>query len=352
MEEILKKIPMIEIDTLSSKPIRIKTQVYLGDSILISLQLKENGEDKILHSGCTANILYSDLESKNVREQNTGITIEGTNISFVPNKLIVGVNKIELCIRDTDEVIYLCPLILNVLTTIDNNLIVDNSNDIQTLKQLKEHIDNTNDVLRNTELQLVSIGEKIEALTTDISEADSLIKDTLEELQIEVHETLVKANTKIDTELENIQNKIENKFNEFNNQFSKIIKLEAYLNNNNKVCFRSEFINIPAKELVNYSFIVHVNGSPYVASIQITNVGIITFSLESNGVNMWYNSLVTRSVQGNSLFIAPKFSLTNTNTISPTEFGFKIIIETTNGIASSLNNSSCCLAPLTIGRLL
>lgn len=352
MEEILKKIPLIDIDTLSSKPIRIKSQIYIGDSALITLQLKENGTDKVLHEGCSINILYSDMEGRNVREQKDKITIEGNLISFVPSKLIIGVNKIELCISDADEIIYLCPLILNVLATTENDVIVDNANDIQTLKDLKEYVDTASEVLKNTDKQITLVGEKIEALTSDIAEADSLIKDTVEELKIEVHEALVNANTKIDTELDNMVKKIENKFDEFNSGFSKISKLEPYLNSSNKVCFRTELINKTAKDLTNYSFMLHVNGSPYVNSITTQLIGILTFSIESSGVVANLNVLTSKGIQGNSIQISSiKFSTTNSNIINQNEYGYQIVIET-NIIKTALDSAKCCLTPLTTGGLL
>lgn len=67
MEEIKKILPTIFINTLDSKPIRIKQNIFIGDSVKISLVINEADELKQLHDGCTVNILYSDLEGKEVR---------------------------------------------------------------------------------------------------------------------------------------------------------------------------------------------------------------------------------------------------------------------------------------------
>ena len=354
MEEIKKILSTISVNTLNSKLIRIKQNTFIGDSVKIPLLLSEGDELKQLHDGCTVSVLYSDLEGKEVRQQTENITIDTitSTLSFVPEngKLIVGVNKIQICIKDLDEQIYLPPLILNVLATTDST-VINNETNIQTLYELQKYIDSANTTLDNTKVKLEEIDVKVDKLITDMGEADELIKSTVNDLQIEVRDALVNANTEIDTSLQAMEDKINNKFDELNSNFSKIIQLEAYLNSNSKVCFRSDFINIPAKELVNYSFMVHINGSPYVASISTTNIGVLTFSMESNGVNIIYNSLISRSVQGNSIIISPKFSLTNSNIIEQNEFGYRIIIET-NILKTELNNAKCCLTPLTTGGLI
>lgn len=354
MEEIKKVLSQISVNTLNSKPIRIKEGIFIGDSAKIPLLLTEGAELKQLHEDCTVSVLYSDLEGKEVREQTENITIDTitSTLSFIPdnNKLIVGVNKIQICIKDLDEQIYLPPLILNVLATTDNN-VINNETNIQTLYELQKYIDNANTTLDNTKFKLEEIDIKVDKLITDMGEADELVKSTVKDLQVRVKNALTNANTEIDTSLQALEDKINNKFNELNSNFSKIIQLEAYLNSNNKVCFKSNFINIPAKELVNYSFMVHINGSPYVTSISTTNIGAITFSMESDGISIIYNPLVLRSIQGNGITISPKFSLSNSNIIEQNEFGYRVIIET-NIIASSLGKSRCCLTPLTTGGLI
>lgn len=354
MEEIKKILPTIYVNTLESKPIRIKQNIFIGDSIKISLLLNEGDELKQLDDGCNAEILYSDLEGKEVKQQTENITIDTvtSTLSFIPEdgKLLVGVNKIQICIKDLDEQIYLAPLILNVLATTDNT-VINNENNIQTLYELQKYIDDANNTLDTTKSKLNEVDIKIDQLVTEMGEAEELIKSTVEDLQIEVREALVNANTQIDTSLQAIEDKINGKFEEFNSNFSKITKLEAYLNENNKVCFRSDFINIPAKELVNYSFMVHVNTSPYINTICTSYIGILTFSLESNGIVCNLNTLSSKSIQGNSVAVAIQFS-NGSNTITNIfEYGYKIIL-TSNGIKNALDDSSCCLSPLTIGGLM
>lgn len=354
MEEIKKILPIISVNTLSTKPTRIKNGVFIGDSVKISLVINEGDKLKQLHEDCTVNILYSDLEGKEVREQKDGVIIDTTTstLSFVPSngKLIVGVNKIEICISDLDEKIYLPPLLINVLSTTDNN-VINSEAKIQTLYELQKYINSATETLDDTKNKLEDIDIKVDKLITDMSDSDELIKSTVEDLQIEVREALVNANTEIDTSLQVMENKINNKFDEFNSNFSKIIQLESYLNSNSKVCFRSDFINIPAKDLVNYSFMVHINTSPYVQSIITSYIGILSFSLESNGVVANLNTLLSKSIQGNNIAVAIQFS-NGSNTMSKiNEFGYKLVL-TTNGISNSLNYSKGCLSPLTTGGLL
>ena len=144
MEEIKKILTTISVNTLNSKPIRIKQNIFIGDSVKIPLLLTEGAELKQLHENCTVSILYSDLEGKEVRQQTENITIDTitSTLSFVPEngKLIVGVNKIQICIKDLDEQIYLPPLILNVLATTDST-VINNETNIQTLYELQKYID-------------------------------------------------------------------------------------------------------------------------------------------------------------------------------------------------------------------
>lgn len=354
MEEIKKILSTISVNTLNSKLIRIKQNTFIGDSVKIPLLLSEGDELKQLHDGCTVSVLYSDLEGKEVRQQTENITIDTitSTLSFVPEngKLIVGVNKIQICIKDLDEQIYLPPLILNVLATTDST-VINNETNIQTLYELQKYIDSANTTLDNTKVKLEEIDVKVDKLITDMGEADELIKSTVNDLQIEVRDALVNANTEIDTSLQAMEDKINNKFDELNSNFSKIINLEAYLNENNKVCFRSDFINIPAKELVNYSFMVHINTSPYVQTIITSYIGILSFSLESNGVVVNLNTLLNKSIQGNNVAVAIQFDNGSNTMTNIDNFGYKLVL-TTNGIANSLSNSRCCLTPLTTGGLI
>lgn len=357
MENIRKKLSEINVDVLSVKPIRVKEQVFLSDDIEINLILKENDELKQLNQDCKAEILYSitnnDITTSVEQKDNVLIDTLLSKITIHPNKnaLRLGMNKIEVKTFDTDEQFYLPSLLLNVQSTTDSNLIVDNSNEIQVLKDLENK-------LVTIDGEIVKVNTDIDNIETRITSAENTIIDKVADMEsiinLEIKETrdkLTFEEARIDQAIEEMDNKLNNKNAEIDNIFLKSIQLEPFLNENNKVCFTSDFINVPAKELVKYSFMVHVNCSPYVASISTTNIGILTFSLESNGVVINFNSLISKTIQGNSTKVSVQFN-NNSNVITNVEdFGYKLLV-ITNGISSALSNSKCCLTPLTIGRIL
>lgn len=355
MNNISKILPNIIIDTLSVRPIRLKESVFLGDHIEIPIILKENNELKKLNEDCKINILYS-ITVDNVTtsiEQKDGFTIDiaTSKITIIPkkNSLRLGLNKIEIQIYDLDESINLSPIILNVQATTDSE-IIDNTNDIQSLKDLE-------DTLLNVEKEVINLNLGIDDIENRIASAETTIVNKVADMKSvvdsEIQENRDKINfesDRIDQAIEEIDNKLNNKNAEIDSIFLKSIQLEPYLNENNKVCFRSDFINIPAKELVKYSFMVHVNTSPYTLQINTACIGILTFSLESNGIVANLNTIISKVIQGNSVKVSVQFN-NNSNVISNLDdFGYKIIV-ITNGIEISLNQSRCVFTPIASGLL-
>lgn len=356
MENIRKKLSEINVDILSVKPIRVKEQVFLSDDIEINLILKENNELKQLNQDCKAEILYS-VTSDGITtsvEQKDNILIDTllSKITIHPNKnaLRLGMNKIQIKVCDPDEQFYLFPILLNVQATVDSDLIVDNFNEIQVLKDLENK-------LVTIDGAIVKVNTNIDNIETRITSAENTIIDKVADMEsiinLEINETRDKLDyesSKIDQAIEEMDNKLNNKNQEIDKFFLKSIQLEPFLNENNRVCFTSDFINIPAKELIKYSFMVHVNTSPYTQQINTVCIGILTFSLESNGVVVNFNSLFSKTIQGNSTKVSLQFN-NNSNVITNIEdFGYKILV-ITNGIKDSLSQSRCVFTPIASGLL-
>lgn len=355
MNNISKILPSIIIDTLSIKPVRLKEGIFLSDSIQLDIILKENNELKQLNQDCKATILYTTIVNNVAtsieQKDNITINVELSKITIYPNKntLRQGLNKIEIKIYDLDESISLSPILLKVQETTDSE-IIDNTNDIQSLKDLE-------DTLLNVGKEVIKLNTDIDGIENRITSAETTIINTVADMESiinsEIQENRDKINfesDRIDQAIEEIDNKLNNKNAEIDKYFLKSIELESYLNENNKVCFRSDFINIPAKELVKYSFMVHVNTSPYTLQINTACIGILTFTLESNGIVVNFNSLLSKTIQGNSTKVSVQFN-NNSNVITNLDdFGYKLVL-ITNGIKDSLNQSRCILAPIASGVL-
>lgn len=356
MNNISKILPSIIIDTLSVKPIILRhQQVFLSDSIQIDIILKENNELKKLNEDCKINILYSTTINNITTsiEQKDGFTIDiaTSKITIVPkkNSLRLGLNKISIQIYDLDESINLSPILLNVQATMDSE-IVDNTNDIQSLKDLE-------DTLLNVGKEVIKLNTDIDGVEKRMANAETTIINTVADMEsivdLEIQETrdkLTFEETRIDQAIEEMDNKLNNKNAEIDKFFLKSIELESYVNENNKVCFRSDFINIPAKELIKHSFMVHVNTSPYTLQINTTCIGILTFTLESNGIVVNFNSLLSKTIQGNSTKVSVQFN-NNSNVITNLDdFGYKLVL-ITNGIKDSLKQSRCVLTPIASGLI-
>ena len=353
MNDISKILPSIIIDTLSVKPIRLKESIFLGDSVQLDLILKENNELKQLNQDCKATILYTtivdNLATSIEQKENITINTELSKITIYPNKntLRQGLNKIEIKLFDLDEQISLSPVLLNVQVTTDSE-IIDNTNDIQSLKDLE-------DTLLNVGKEVIKLNADIDGVENRIASAENTIINKVADMEsvvnLEIQSTrdkLTFEETRIDQAIEEMDRKLENKNAEIDKFFLKSIELEPYLNENNKVCFRSDFINIPAKELIKHSFMVHVNTSPYTLQINTACIGILTFTLESNGLVANLNTIISKVIQGNSVKVSVQFN-NNSNVISNLDdFGYKIIV-ITNGIESSLNQSRCVFTPIASG---
>lgn len=353
MENIRKKLSEINVDILSVKPIRVKEQIFLSDDIEINLILKENNELKQLNQDCKAEILYSvtnDGITTSV-EQKDNILIDTllSKITIHPNKnvLRLGMNKIQIKVCDPDEQFYLFPILLNVQATADSDLVVDNSNEIQVLKDLENK-------LVTIDGEIVKVNTNIDNIETRITSAENTIIDKVADMEsiinLEINETRDKLDyesSKIDQAIEEMDNKLNNKNQEIDKFFLKSIEMTPYVDGN-FVSFKSKIISVSARDLCKYSFNYHVNGCVYAESINTVTVGLLTFSNEGNVARINNVSLYTRNVQGNTVLVTSKFLPTNTTSISSDEFGYYIKLET-NIKSQYIDSARCCLSVIGSG---
>lgn len=354
MNNIKKILPTIIIDTLCVKPIRLKESIFLGDSVQLDIILKENNELKQLNQDCKATILYTTIIDNVVNsiEQKDGFTIDTltSKITIIPKKnaLRLGLNKISIQIYDIDESIGISPILLNVQATTDSE-IIDNANDIQSLKDLE-------DTLLNVGKEIIKLNTDIDGVENRIASAETTIIGTVSTMNTLVNEEIQSTRDKlafeearIDQAIEEMDNKLNNKNTEIDNIFLKSIKLEPYVDGN-FVSFKSKIINMTAKELVNYSFGYHINGCPYVQSINSQNLGLITFSLEGGLAKIQSSSIFVKTIQGNNVSVTAKFLSNGLSSIDGNEFGYFLKLETS--IKSQfISSANCILVPISGGLL-
>lgn len=345
-DKIAKILTPLEINVTDSKLIKTKESVFNGEDFILDIIVKENDSLKEFNENCKVNCLIT-MDNKTYEEENIDFDYTTSAISF-SRKLGKGKNMLTLSIADVNEVIYLCPIMINCIATSDNELI-ENNNDIRVFKDLEVAIEEGKNSIASINTDIVIVNNSVEKLTQDVVEVDKFVRDTVQDLETEVHEKLVETEIKADNELQRIQDKVDGKLEKMDTLYNKSITLEPYVVGN-KINFRSDIINTSAKELVKYSYIIHVNGSPYANSIITSYIGLLTFSLESSGIVINLNTLLSKNIQGNSVVVTPKFNTTNSNIINQNEFGYMLTLES-NLISTNIDNSKCVLSSISGGLL-
>lgn len=348
----------VTLDTKQVKPLRDKSwQTFIGDSVILNIKILEDGNTKPFDTNSVITVLYTN--NINTIEQKSNVVDSGISIVDCENGVIQvkpkdnylseGFNIITVSITDEDENITLQQFIFNTLSTVNDAVIIESKDDIETLTELARIIEDFPLVTEELDKVSASAEAMITTVNDKIVEADSIISDSIEGLDIEVHEALVSANLKVDDELGKMQDRIDNKNNELDIIFLKSVELEKTLISN-KIVFSTAVIGKVASELVKHSYLVHINTSPYVSGVTTQFIGLLTFSIEATGVNCLLNTLSNKSVQGQSIQVTCQFSNGFSVISNLNETGYKIVFKT-NGISSSLGNSKCVLTPISSGLL-
>lgn len=343
--KIAKIIPQVEVNILNSKLVKLNTRdtsIFVGENIEISAKINEGLLPKTLNSDCKVNILYScNGISVEHRFEEGGIEIDLINsiITVNPKKnaIKVGSNTIDLSIIDTDEIIKVPSLVLSAIDTIESEKIEDATDDIKTLNELKDRI---NETIAN----LVIINTGIDELNKKLIDGNIKIDNTF----VEINDKIEVNVSSIEDKLQTLEDKINNKTNEIDTMFLKSVMLEPYINGN-FVSFRSPIINKEAYNLVKYSFMVHINGSPYVDSVQTAAIGIVNFTNEFDATLTTYTALVDKSVQGNNISPVATFNGSTTQ-VYKNNYGYRLVINTKIN-KLYFNEAHCKLTPISGGLL-
>lgn len=344
MPNIIGKKFNIKLNAKEIKPVRDKSQVfYNSDSAILNIQILEDSLPKDL-LGCTISVLYSAEELKQpIQQKEKGIRIiddlNGLIEIKIPDNAKISTNmlSINITISDLDEDVCLQPIIFTVKQSINNEVVENEKGTINSIMDIDRKIEELGK-------EVLKVEDGIEKANTKLSVATNEISTALTEMNNSINSNADVLNKEID----DISNRINNVNNELNETFMKSIKLSSIINGN-YISFETDFINKVAKECVKYSFIVHTSANPYANIITSTAIGILTFTLEGERVNIKYNSLIDHNIQGNMLQVNASFS-NGLIYINKDEFGYKLRINC-KGKKEFIEQSNCVLTPISSGLI-
>lgn len=347
----------VNLDTKITKPLKDKSFICFDtDSIIIKAFITEDFENKILEDSQIL-IIY-DYGSYRVEQAmgDGGIEIIGENEVLITPKTNCLVEsqsvKITINIYDEDEFITAQPFTFKVLKSSESSLVDEAEDAINTTIALNDKID--------------MLEDRVDAINVDISDKTAIIQGQIDgfstslEGQIESMYDLIDANiensrnniTQLNsemeelingeiettrTEIENLKNDAIEDINELaektNNtaieldecflRSTSLMKMES----GNYISFISDYFVQSIGDMLNRSFIVHVVGSPYNADIITPTIGILYFFKDTRGINIAFNTLITKTIQGNSVNVNVKFG-DGTTVLDPSENIFRILVET------------------------
>lgn len=346
MAEISKKITQVEIDTLNSKIIKIKEQIFAGDSIKIKLKVMEHGVSKILGNDTIARVTFT-VDGENTFEQTDNVNIESSKgvVTFTPkqNYIREGANLIQCTIYDNDEEIILAPIMIVAYPASDKQIISENANEVQTIIQLKKIVDDFSDKVTKINQDIVMQKDIMEDVDIHLAKLTEKVSNTILDINKDVEFLKMNISDIADRGVADIRNALNVQMESIDKVYVKSIQLNKKIVNN-FVQFESEILGVTPKDLLNCAMIVNICTSPYNTGIITQFTGILTFTLENNMIYGWLAPLSNRAVQGNKIETQFTFKSNYNNSLSLTDNNITLKF-TTNGIPASLNNSNCILTP-------
>lgn len=329
---IIAKKFKITLDTIKQKLIRTDFIAIIGDSIEITVNLIENANPKDITN---SNVILLGVRSDgSYFEQRENIIVsDGVNgvIKIYPKLDIFSVEGQTICgliVQDEDETINIQRFSVNVSKSIATDIIVEAKNEIQTLKELNELLDEYRTDLSNINQSVSDMESLVVEKTNKVSKDFELLSNGIE------------------TEIEKLQNDINGVNETVNYKLTKRIKLEPYrLEGSNFIYFKFN-VNKVAKELLKCQYQVAMGGSvdtgTYNASISLLN-----FYSSNSKVYPFIVNISDRTVNGKNLNASVVYSnLGNDANINDNVD----LIYIKSNILKSLNTDDgiyCYLTPLT-----
>lgn len=345
MDTEISKVYSIKLDTKGKGIIAKDTNnksltCNASDSIKIVVELLEDGLNKDLGSNCNISLIshiqhvngsVDDIKQDNADGSITYEIIDGKTIITIYPKdsfnLNEGISDNEIVISDTNENISVQRFKFTIKPSLNNNVVHDSIDSINTLTELEEQIKKNEVVLQETTQQAVNmqkqVDDKCDEVDTILAQQDVIIDNSINEMNAKINN----MNTTIDT------------------QVLKTIKLNTLeMPSETVIYFATKLINEKAENLINKAFDVHIGGYIYNANTLQTAIGILNFYMLNNNLYTEYRSLSDKNMSGNMVSVEPIFS-NKLNYIPKSAVGYKLLFKTK--LAKSLNTSDTMFAYIT-----
>lgn len=345
MDTEISKVYSIKLDTkgkgIVAKDINNKSLICnASDSIKIVIELLEDGSNKELGSNCNISLIshiqhvngsVDDVKQDNTDGSITYEIIDGKTIITIYPKdsfnLNEGISENEIVIADENENISVQHFKFTIKPSLNNNVVHDSIDSINTLTELEEQIKKNEVVLQETTQQAVNmqkqVDDKCDEVDTILAQQDVIIDDSINEMNAKINN----MNTTIDT------------------QVLKTIKLNSLeIPSENVIYFATKLINEKAENLINKAFDVHIGGHVYNTNTLQTTIGILNFYMLNNNLYVDYRSLADRNMSGNTVSVEVLFS-NKLNYIPKSAIGYKLLFKTK--LAKSLNTNDTMFAYIT-----
>lgn len=328
MPNIIAKKLSVTLDTIIQKVIRTDFTAIIGDSIEINARITESGNPKDI-TGCNVRLIGI-RSDKSYFEQTEKITItNGTNgeLKIYPKLDILSVEGqciLGLVIEDEDESISIQRFSINVANSIAKDIIIDHSDDIETLVKLNKLLDDYSSSLEN-------ISNNVTQLETFVSQKITETNENFNELT-EV----------IDNQVDAIQERIDGVNNTINNKVPKSIELKPFrLSGSNYIYMESEVFNIQANELLKKAYDVFLGGIVESGNYN-TAIAKLTFYKTNNKIYPFLLVLSDRSINSKTLSPSVVFGDLSSE-ISPTTTGFKLMVKSNAMKTLNLDSDMVCI---------
>lgn len=360
MNNISKKF---EFKLLTEDTSLYKTGVklFVADDVEFTIEVLQEynpiTEEKVAMdlTGCTIDCLASRMNSNTSVQQRYGadedtkgvITIlDELNgiVKFKPNKAIMQNSdklQIQFTIKDSDENISIQPFLFIVLDTVESENIEIPTDDIKTLNELEEKIQENKDFLDG-------IKEEVIALNQDINNANLDLLETQENIDKYLRE----STELIDSKIEVLNGKVDSLEQELNTLTESLVRqsiLSPFVREGESyVSFKLIVAGYEAKKLASNSFLVNVSyqtTSPKKQGLSYTGLLTSIFYEDSKAVPYAYMNLTTMykpSIAGMEIEPSVVFN-GSVNKLIATESYYEIWIKTRIP-KSEVNNAKCVIS--------
>lgn len=330
-ENIIAKKLNIELDSINQKVKIIKDFiVVIGDSIEITINLKENGVPKNINN-CVCRLIGIKENSEPFEQTEKIEIIDSLNgvVKIYPRLDIFNVEGKTICcllVEDADETISVQRFIINVTKSMVSDLIIESKDEIGTLKKL-------NDLLDSYQNDLSMINKSVTNMENLVTQKTNEVNSDFGELSDGIH-----------TQIDELQDSINGVNNTVNYELTKRIKLKPYrLVGSNYIYLMTDEFNEPAKNLLNQQYLVSIGG---IVSSDTFNSAtfILTFNLYNNRINPFTVNLNDRTIDGKSLNATIVYNDLS-NSVEPNSTGYKLFVK--SNILKDLNLDSDCYGYMT-----